>query len=83
MSGLGHVVCDGERFEITAVRLHGGRLTVSYEIRGPHKAMSGPLTVFGDDGTGVWQGSDVHIPAAPDGATFEIDYDLQITEVTT
>jgi hypothetical protein len=58
---LGHVVIGGHRFEITGVELRGGEVRLTIPMP-PGPGCCGPITVFGADGRGLWQGSVHKVP---------------------
>jgi len=66
---LGHLIAGGLRFEVTSVRLRDGRIVIETARRGPVESMSGvPVTLFGADGQGIFQGGELVIPGAPEGS---------------
>jgi hypothetical protein len=61
VSALGCVVIGGHRFGIDQIELRGGEVQIIFTIP-PGKAFGGPITVFGTDGKGCWQGKTVNFP---------------------
>lgn len=53
----GTVVIDGHRYAVTGVTLHGGKILITAWALGPQPGRHGvhACTVFGDDGTGIYQ----------------------------
>jgi hypothetical protein len=66
--GRGTVVVDGYRFVVADVRLRDGGFVVIAKATGPQPERHGrhAVTVFGEDGAGVYQ-SDVHLDHASVG----------------
>lgn len=57
MAYLGMLVVAGHEFPVTRLALRGGRLVIYAEAPGPCPALHDePVTVFGEDGTGMVQG---------------------------
>jgi len=57
MAYLGMLVVAGHQFPVTRLALRGGRLVIYAEAPGPYPALHDePVTVFGEDGTGMVQG---------------------------
>ncbi|MGH3300954.1 MAG: hypothetical protein ACRDOK_04550 [Streptosporangiaceae bacterium] len=79
--GKGHVVAGGETFPVSDVVIAQGKIWVTFRITGPHKALSGPITVFGADGIGVWQGRPFDTGPVPRGAVWRFDYSLTLKEI--
>jgi len=79
----GTVVIDGRSFPIRDLRLVGGSLEVEFPISGPQPSFVGPVTVYGEDGQGCWQGNDWSFEDAfvPDGATWICHYRLTLYQV--
>lgn len=48
---------DGYTYEVTSIRLHASQIMISARGRGPQAERHGvyTCTVFGDDGTGIYQ----------------------------
>jgi hypothetical protein len=65
---LGRVVVAGRSYPITSMSFIGGKLVISAARRGPAPAIHGePVTVFGIDDIGVFQGGDCNLEAAGPG----------------
>lgn len=79
--GGAYVVIDGHQFPILRIRLSDGVTQLVYEVRGPLPALSGSITVFGDDGRGVWQGGVRNVPELADGEVWTVSYRMQTTNV--
>lgn len=57
--GHAYFLCDGYRFEITDVRLRNGAFVMTGRTEvspGARVQVNGPVTVFGEDGRGCFQG---------------------------
>jgi hypothetical protein len=61
MAVLGYVVIAGRRFGIDQVELRDGEVQITFTVP-PGEAFGGPVTVFGADGKGCWQGRTVNFP---------------------
>lgn len=82
MSGsLGFLVIGGHRFPVSSVSLARGRIVVRAYAWGPLPALAGPVTVFGSDGVGVWQGQWLELPAISAGDVFDVVYDAVVETV--
>jgi hypothetical protein len=67
-AGLGRVVVAGRSYPIVSISFMGGKLVISAARRGPSPAIHGePVTVFGADDVGVFQGGDCNFEAAAPG----------------
>ena len=64
---MGHIVCEGIEVPILAIRLRVGGVCIVAGRRGPVPAVSGPVTIFGEDGQGVGQGGQLSWDEAGDG----------------
>jgi hypothetical protein len=78
---LGHVVVGGKRFPIEKLALRNGAMEATFLIRGPHRGLTGPVTVFGEDGIGCWQGRPFRIPPVPRHAVYQVNYAMRLYEV--
>lgn len=58
----GHLVVGGVRFPILGVELRDGRIWLLASREGPFEHPGGPVTIFGEDGRGIGQGSGVLKP---------------------
>jgi hypothetical protein len=58
---LGHVMIGGRRFEVTGMELRHSQVELTIEMP-PGPKCEGPITVFGADGCGLWQGSIHKVP---------------------
>jgi hypothetical protein len=58
---LGSVIIGGQIFPITKLSLEHGECVIAFCIP-PGPAFSGPITVFGSDGQGCWQGRVLNVP---------------------
>jgi len=81
MSSYGYLVIGGERFPVSRVRLAHGGVQLTVVIHGPHLVICGPITVFGEDDRGLWQGSEVTIGEIAAGSTLTWQYIMYITHV--
>jgi hypothetical protein len=78
----GHIIIGGRHFEVTDVRLRRGQVEVTFIIPGPAEPFSGPISVFGEDGLGLWQGSDFTVSrGVPEHAHWECHYGMQMAAV--
>ena len=67
---LGTVVVEGRAYPVTGIRFTGGRLEITARRQGPDPAVSGPpVTVYGADGQGVFQGGRLEMDAVAAGDT--------------
>lgn len=65
-SGLGALVVAGRRYEITRIAFNRGGFEVTAErtADGDHPQLdAAPITAFGADGRGVFQGGTAYVPA--------------------
>lgn len=75
---LGYVTIGGQRFPVSGVELRGGEVQVIFTIP-PGGAFSGPITVFGADGKGCWQGRTLNIPDHEDA--YDFHYGMRMAAV--
>ena len=76
LADLGHLVVAGRRYEITRIAFNRGGFEVSAErtADSDHPQLdSAPITAFGADGRGVFQGGTATIPAHWRGARVHLD----------
>lgn len=78
MSSHGHVVIAGQRLEVAEVTLRRGGVVVTITVP-PGPAFAGPITVFGGDGKGCWQGGRMEVPAR--SFSVAVDYVLRMASV--
>lgn len=70
MTSFGHAVVNGLHIPITGIRLCRSMVVLQCTLNGPVAPMDGAaVTIFGEDGTGICQGSceDVRWPRVPSG----------------
>lgn len=83
-SALGFMVVGGVRVPIVELKFERGRLVVRGECSAPDETVSGPVTVFGVDGVGVFQGTDEITLESYRGwrpTTFSVTYELTVDHV--
>ncbi len=79
---LGTVVIAGRTYQVTGMRLHDAKLTITAHGWGPAPAVADqPAAVFGDDGRGVCQAWHVDIPALCESEDVHIVLPIQITHL--
>jgi hypothetical protein len=75
-SDLGSLIVAGRRYEITRMAFNQGGIEVTAERTAdddhPHLEAA-PMTVFGADGRGVFQGGTAHIPAHKRGERVRLE----------
>lgn len=80
---LGRVVVDGRSYPVTRLRFTGGKLEIIAQRRGPDPAVSGlPVTVFGADGKGVFQGGQCQMDAVAAGDTAPLQLLYTFSKIT-
>jgi hypothetical protein len=79
---LGTVVIAGRTYQVTGLRLHGGKIRITAHGLGPAPAVTGqPATIFGDDGIGVCQSWDCNLPGLAEDECVHIDLPIQIAHL--
>jgi hypothetical protein len=78
----GHVIFGGRRFPVTAVRLAGGAVRITWEVDGPYEGGTSPVTVFGEDGRGIAQVGEARVPGVPGSETMALTHIWTIMDVT-
>lgn len=82
MASLGTVVIGGRRFPVSRVRLDRSSIVITFCITGPQAPFGGPVTVFGQDGSGISQGKEWKLLSPiPDTAIWECEYSLTMLTV--
>jgi hypothetical protein len=61
MRNIGYVVIGGKRFSIEKIRLYGGEIEIIFTVP-PGEEFEGPITIFGSDDRGCWQGRTIVFP---------------------
>jgi hypothetical protein len=81
----GTVVITGHRYAVTDVRLRDGKIVVLASGPGPQPERHGvyPCTLFGEDGTGIYQ-ADLQLdhPACGKGDVLTVICPVRMVEVT-
>ena len=77
-----YAMVAGKRFDIRTVSLHDGQFHFSAYRNGPSEAVTGYVTIFGSDGTGVCQAAgEFHVPAAAEGYVIEYKISLRMEKM--
>lgn len=77
---LGFAICNGYRLPVTRMDFDQGRLHILLEGAGP-MILEGPVTLFGVDGVGVCQASDVPRQVLDLGQTVGLHLQMRIDTV--
>jgi hypothetical protein len=72
----------GDRFPVTAVRLDGGAVNITWEVEGPYDGRVSPVTIFGRDGRGIAQAGETRVPPLPDNTVIALTNIWTIGTVT-
>lgn len=76
----GYVQIGKESFGVDSVLLNDGGVIVTFTMRGP-VTVEGPLTFFGADGLGCWQGRAMERATLARGDTWTCSYKLRLDEI--
>jgi hypothetical protein len=77
---IGKAVCNGYTLDINAIRLADGKIHFMCHTFGTLELL-GPVTIFGEDGTGVLQGANIESTRSFDSHVW-LDLPLRINEVS-
>lgn len=79
---LGFLIIGGVRYAITRVGLHRGKVEIIAMTTAEHPAVTGPITVFGSDGRGVWQDPEPYdLEASQPGKVDVLTYTASVLRV--
>jgi hypothetical protein len=79
---LGYIMADGIRVPVVRLQLRNSYIEITAERPGPvPKVTDAPVTVFGEDGIGIAQGSLISWHKVRDIDTLHVTVTFQLTRV--